>query len=136
LIYVFFFLLISLPPRSPLFPYTTLFRSGGRARVHRRAADTGRGDRADRAGAWPADRGIGGGLRARRRRAPVARRARARRLLGPDPGRTPHDERVRRRAAGTGRLRGSTDARRYGHRADRGGAVGRTSRTHRRTPRG
>src|ERR1022692_1476963 len=28
--YVFFFLMIRRPPRSTLFPYTTLFRSGGR----------------------------------------------------------------------------------------------------------
>src|SRR5262249_61522017 len=32
--YPFFFLTIRPPPRSPLFPYTTLFRSGGE---HRRA---------------------------------------------------------------------------------------------------
>src|SRR3712207_8469691 len=30
---VFFFLMIRRPPRSTLFPYTTLFRSGGRQRV-------------------------------------------------------------------------------------------------------
>src|SRR3712207_7386874 len=30
---VFFFLMIRRPPRSTLFPYTTLFRSKGRARV-------------------------------------------------------------------------------------------------------
>src|SRR5574340_148071 len=29
----FFFLMIRRPPRSTLFPYTTLFRSGGRARA-------------------------------------------------------------------------------------------------------
>src|SRR5438552_15573062 len=29
LFYMFFFLIISRPPISPLFPYTTLFRSGG-----------------------------------------------------------------------------------------------------------
>src|SRR3712207_8089369 len=36
--YVFFFLMIRRPPRSTLFPYTTLFRSGraGRARPRRR----------------------------------------------------------------------------------------------------
>src|SRR2546425_13106605 len=38
--YLFFFLMIRRPPRSTLFPYTTLFRSGGtalprRADVHR-----------------------------------------------------------------------------------------------------
>src|SRR3712207_9364350 len=34
LIFVFFFLMIRRPPRSTLFPYTTLFRS--RLRLHRR----------------------------------------------------------------------------------------------------
>src|ERR1041384_8462215 len=32
----FFFLMIRRPPRSPLFPYTTLFRSRGAARRDRR----------------------------------------------------------------------------------------------------
>src|ERR1041385_9336493 len=31
--FVFFFLMIRRPPRSTLFPYTTLFRSGPRART-------------------------------------------------------------------------------------------------------
>src|SRR5256885_8771625 len=31
MVYLFFFLMIRRPPRSTLFPYTTLFRSGGRA---------------------------------------------------------------------------------------------------------
>src|SRR5712664_4741292 len=31
LLYVFFFLMIRRPPRSTLFPYTTLFRSSGRS---------------------------------------------------------------------------------------------------------
>src|SRR6266403_4949893 len=37
---VFFFLMIRRPPRSTLFPYTTLFRSAARrrARAHRRPA--------------------------------------------------------------------------------------------------
>src|SRR3712207_7002322 len=48
----FFFLMIRRPPRSTLFPYTTLFRSarrrhGGGAR--RGGADPGRDRRADRA---------------------------------------------------------------------------------------
>src|SRR5260370_41435306 len=30
--YIFFFLMIRRPPRSTLFPYTTLFRSAGRSR--------------------------------------------------------------------------------------------------------
>src|SRR2546422_8232974 len=33
----FFFLMIRRPPRSTLFPYTTLFRSRARARAHRRS---------------------------------------------------------------------------------------------------
>src|SRR5438034_2273351 len=50
---LFFFLAILLPPRSTLFPYTTLFRSGsdggraGAAALHRRAAGGGRGE------GWP-----------------------------------------------------------------------------------
>src|SRR2546422_11772315 len=41
--YVFFFLMIRRPPRSTLFPYTTLFRSGsGR---HRGPRDVGAGGR-------------------------------------------------------------------------------------------
>src|SRR2546430_8590900 len=46
--FIFFFLMIRRPPRSTLFPYTTLFRSapGGRAR---------RADRAGRRAAPPAD---------------------------------------------------------------------------------
>src|SRR5215471_20761634 len=35
LIVLFFFLMIRRPPRSTLFPYTTLFRSAGRARAGR-----------------------------------------------------------------------------------------------------
>src|SRR3712207_7301422 len=54
-IYIFFFLMIRRPPRSTLFPYTTLFRSHGRhGRRHRHgdadghAAAAGRGRRAAR----------------------------------------------------------------------------------------
>src|SRR5256885_7300658 len=41
--FFFFFLMIRRPPRSTLFPYTTLFRShpAGRHAVGRRAADAG-----------------------------------------------------------------------------------------------
>src|SRR6476620_12162093 len=39
---VFFFLMIRRPPRSTLFPYTTLFRSRGRAAAGRRLALAGR----------------------------------------------------------------------------------------------
>src|SRR5438270_8485561 len=63
---VFFFLMIRRPPRSTLFPYTTLFRSlrqrgAGRAVATERGVDeTGDPAPADRARAsgaeWPADR--------------------------------------------------------------------------------
>src|SRR5437016_10140338 len=47
LFYLFFFLMIRRPPRSTLFPYTTLFRSGDAAdradRDHRRASGHGGG---------------------------------------------------------------------------------------------
>src|SRR5215471_9242315 len=61
-VFFFFFLMIRRPPRSTLFPYTTLFRSGGpgghwvlgrRGRAQRAAAGTGHhlpGRAADRAG--------------------------------------------------------------------------------------
>src|SRR5438477_5287177 len=42
---IFFFLLIRRPPRSTLFPYTTLFRSGVVDRVHDRRQGDGRDDR-------------------------------------------------------------------------------------------
>src|SRR2546430_10207070 len=42
--YVFFFLMIRRPPRSTLFPYTTLFRSG-RAAAQERESDLGGGKR-------------------------------------------------------------------------------------------
>src|SRR5689334_23911193 len=51
---MFFFLMIRRPPRSTLFPYTTLFRS----RVLRRRAAADGGDRAR----CPADRGGGDDL--------------------------------------------------------------------------
>src|SRR5215472_14084862 len=47
LLFVFFFLMIRRPPRSTLFPYTTLFRSpprtAGRSRARRRASRSGCG---------------------------------------------------------------------------------------------
>src|SRR5271169_7017297 len=48
--FVFFFLMIRRPPRSTLFPYTTLFRSPrSPARADWLASDgSGRGDRGDR----------------------------------------------------------------------------------------
>src|SRR5580658_1845803 len=44
LLYIFFFLMIRRPPRSTLFPYTTLFRSGiaGARRHHAGRDDYGR----------------------------------------------------------------------------------------------
>src|SRR5256885_13007255 len=50
--FFFFFLMIRRPPRSTLFPYTTLFRSAGTG--HGRAAAGGRGSGAS--GAIPAGR--------------------------------------------------------------------------------
>src|SRR3712207_7119764 len=52
---VFFFLMIRRPPRSTLFPYTTLFRSGGRVAAdlpepHAGAADAHRRGRQHRGG--------------------------------------------------------------------------------------
>src|SRR5271167_5171832 len=45
LVYCFFFLMIRRPPRSTLFPYTTLFRSGARLRAAcRRPGDPRRHD--------------------------------------------------------------------------------------------
>src|SRR2546430_17484037 len=44
---IFFFLMIRRPPRSTLFPYTTLFRSGGRGDLVRR------GDAAERRALQP-----------------------------------------------------------------------------------
>src|SRR6266513_5408634 len=43
--FIFFFLMIRRPPRSTLFPYTTLFRSPGRTCDDRRGADPRRGPR-------------------------------------------------------------------------------------------
>src|SRR3712207_8861448 len=75
---MFFFLMIRRPPRSTLFPYTTLFRSRSRGRgSSRRPASSPRGTRRrplgggarrDRAGGWP------GGFRG----PPGCRRSRAR----------------------------------------------------------
>src|SRR2546430_12655307 len=57
---IFFFLMIRRPPRSTLFPYTTLFRSrrprsaaGDRARPAPRAPTAARGEPADLRGAAP-----------------------------------------------------------------------------------
>src|SRR3989454_9872732 len=66
---LFFFLMIRRPPRSTLFPYTTLFRSGvGRAAL----AGAAGGSRLDRAHLPPCDalrRGLeGGGVRDPQRR--------------------------------------------------------------------
>src|SRR5476649_3018012 len=49
-LFIFFFLMIRRPPRSTLFPYTTLFRSAGRGRrlrqrpAHRLRADDHRSE--------------------------------------------------------------------------------------------
>src|SRR3712207_9214081 len=57
LYFLFFFLMIRRPPRSTLFPYTTLFRSRGRVR-RRGPRRTGRGPR--RAVRRPGRRGLRG----------------------------------------------------------------------------
>src|SRR5215470_20010003 len=68
--YVFFFLMIRRPPRSTLFPYTTLFRSRRAARSH-----VGRSARPDRrraaGGAAPGRRGDGRGADHERRQPPA-----------------------------------------------------------------
>src|SRR2546426_11617293 len=58
LFFFFFFLMIRRPPRSTLFPYTTLFRSVGRARGWgRRPRESGaRSDRRSEQPAAPIDR--------------------------------------------------------------------------------
>src|SRR3712207_9308910 len=43
ILFFFFFLMIRRPPRSTLFPYTTLFRSDPRIRYHRLGRNAGRG---------------------------------------------------------------------------------------------
>src|SRR2546429_6509331 len=50
---IFFFLMIRRPPRSTLFPYTTLFRSRAVGLVRRRGAEKDLDQRAHRLGAGP-----------------------------------------------------------------------------------
>src|SRR2546430_6546434 len=45
LIFFFFFLMIRRPPRSTLFPYTTLFRSNRKWRARSRTANRARGNK-------------------------------------------------------------------------------------------
>src|SRR2546427_10246714 len=59
----FFFLMIRRPPRSTLFPYTTLFRSSGRSTGRRRI------------GIWRSRPRIGGGTRSRGSPRKIARRS-------------------------------------------------------------
>src|SRR3712207_8274181 len=74
--FFFFFLMIRRPPRSTLFPYTTLFRSG---RGHGRGADLQRrwpaGADGERAGDGPAAAGGAGGPGAQRAADPRRRRS-------------------------------------------------------------
>src|SRR5260370_28257845 len=75
----FFFLMIRRPPRSTLFPYTTLFRSGYRLMVVRLAAFGGRRAGRRHAGPLARHRGApasGGEWRPRQRPASVAARSR------------------------------------------------------------
>ncbi len=107
-----------------------------RAGVHRRPPNSGRGDRQSCDGRGHPHRCLGGGVRAGRRRAPLARRSRSGRLHVPHARRPSRDPRVCRRAAGAGgvrrsrsagRRRGVFDRRRAGRRA--GGAHCRGDRT-------
>src|SRR3712207_8915729 len=63
--YIFFFLMIRRPPRSTLFPYTTLFRSGlgYRAVEDRRAAYQSHGPWRERIGRLPSGDSVDAGLR-------------------------------------------------------------------------
>src|SRR5256885_9849435 len=74
---LFFFLMIRRPPRSTLFPYTTLFRSplcAARARVRAGPSRGGRGAAGARDAARQRDRGQ---ARARRRKGRDGRRHRS-----------------------------------------------------------
>src|SRR3989454_4526770 len=99
-IFFFFFLMIRRPPRSTLFPYTTLFRSPRR---------------------WPREAGASGRSRRRRRaRPPTARPPRCR--CGAR-GSRPRGGEVSRRRGGEGRgLDGGGDAEREGQGLGPGGA--------------
>src|SRR3712207_8194351 len=60
---VFFFLMIRRPPRSTLFPYTTLFRSYRHRRGRRKSRDLRRGEdgpRERRGDAWRSSAGADG----------------------------------------------------------------------------
>src|SRR2546430_11714625 len=57
---IFFFLMIRRPPRSTLFPYTTLFRSRRRRSSHNRGG-LGAGTTERRSAVWPGSR-VGEGL--------------------------------------------------------------------------
>src|SRR5256885_11055533 len=74
---IFFFLMIRRPPRSTLFPYTTLFRSPGRARRSRRCSRRSAGSPPRRG------RNTRGGTR-RTARAPARRRGRDRKSTRPN----------------------------------------------------
>src|SRR6266513_5029080 len=54
-LFIFFFLMIRRPPRSTLFPYTTLFRSRAPGRAARRPRGRGHFGPGRRAGARPGD---------------------------------------------------------------------------------
>src|SRR6266496_1410541 len=113
LVFLLFFLMIRRPPRSTLFPYTTLFRSAGRAVRHTHAAATPKTARlrvpASRRQPDPVhepDRAAhAGGQASRHAAAPRRRPARraARRARSRRPGTPPPAAALRRRAA-AGRL--------------------------------
>src|SRR6266513_4105838 len=82
-IFVFFFLMIRRPPRSTLFPYTTLFRS--RCRSGCRLLGRGDPDRATPRHADPRPAGPAARLARARDRASVRRRAVRRLAAAPRP---------------------------------------------------
>src|ERR1035437_9775223 len=109
LLHVFFFLMIRRPPRSTLFPYTTLFRSAGLLGRRQRLLPPGRAVRGPPARALAID--------------PRRPYARACELAGPDgdllldrpaQGARPQRLRLARRARGQApRLRGALQRRRH-----------------------
>src|SRR3989449_11700293 len=76
LVFAFFFLMIRRPPRSTLFPYTTLFRSRGAARAPAAARRPHPPSPSPRCGEGECRYDVGGARRAgqlRRQESPVAR---------------------------------------------------------------
>ena len=106
-------------PRGRRRPHRPRPAPGRRARLHGRAADQPRGDRAARPGARRLVPGRLRAVRDQRRRAPDPRPPRARGLHVPDAGRPAGDRRVRPRARRAARLRRRGAARARRDRRDR-----------------